>query len=278
MLRLGILPSPRKLEQLDRNIQRATPLLLTTLLLALSLLALTTRHYLTGSTLLALATIFKLHPILAIPLLALWLVKNQKPLQALPSLLAMTTILATGLLLPLRVPGYQEAILGFNLSTGLGSGTYSFTIMTLFYAILPNTISLNLPLTAINLIWAATTTTIFLVALATVWTRAKTLDPLQVILLGLLVWLLPLRQLYTHYIVWAVIPFLIQGRLRETITIAVLLEAANTMAVWSWGIPPNPFPVMNTVYGFFATSLAFLAWNSIALLLVPRQAGSSLPH
>ncbi len=248
------------------------------LILALSLLALTTRHYLTGSTLLALATIFKLHPILATPLLALWLVRNQKPAQALRSLLAMTTVLALGLLLPLRIPGYQETILGFNLSTGLGSGTYSFTIMTLFYAILPNTISLSLPLFTINLIWAAATTTLFLVALAVVWSRAKTLDPLQVTLLGLLVWLLPLRQLYTHYIVWAVIPFLMRGRLKETITLAVLLETANTMAVWSWAIPPNPFPAMNTIYGFFAASLAYLALNSVALVLVLRQIASPLSH
>src|SRR3990172_4405940 len=138
--------------------------------------------------------------------------------------------------------------------------------------------SASLPLTTINMVWTAATTTLFLVALATVWTRAKTLQPLQVILLGLLVWLLPLRQLYTHYIIWAAIPFLMRGRLKETITLAALLELANTMAVWSWGIPPNPFPVMNTVYGFFATSLAFLAWNSIALVLVLRQVGSSLSH
>lgn len=243
-------------------------------ILAASLLALTTRHYTTGTTLLALAAIFKLHPILALPLLLTWLTRTQGLLKTLPSLLSTTTILALGLVLPLTMPGYTDTILGFNLSTGFGNGTSSFTIMNLFYAILPSTIRLTLPLQNINQIWIVTTTSLFTIILLTIWTRAKTLQPVEIVLLGLLAWLLPLRQLYTQYIVWAAVPLLMRGRLKETITLALLLELANTMAVWSWGVTPNPFPIMTTIYGFFLTSLAYLAWNTTALALTLRRQGS----
>jgi len=244
-------------------------------ILAASLLALATRHYTLGTTLLALSTIFKLHPILALPLLLTWQTKTQGLTKTLPSLVSTTTILTLGLLLPLTLPGYAETILGFNLSTGFGNGTSSFTIMNLLYAILPRTANLTLPLQTINQIWIIATTTLFTTVLLTVRTKAKTIHPVDIVLLGLLAWLLPLRQLYTQYIVWAAIPLLTRGHLKETILLAALLELANTMAVWSWGVSPNPFPAMTTIYGFFLTSTAYLAWNSTALVLTLKRQGPS---
>lgn len=244
------------------------------LILASSLLTLAARHYTLGTTLLALATVFKLHPILALPLLLAWQTKTQGLHKTLPSLVSTTTILTLGLLLPLTLPGYAQTILGFNLSTGFGNGTSSFTIMNLFYAILPHTTNLTLPLQTINQIWIVATTTLFTTILLTVRAKAKTIHPVDIVLLGLLAWLLPLRQLYTQYIVWAAIPLLMRGRLKETILLAGLLELANTMAVWSWGVAPNPFPAMTTIYGFFLTSIAYLAWNSAALATVLRRQGS----
>jgi hypothetical protein len=242
-------------------------------ILAASLLALATRHYTLGTTLLALSTIFKLHPILAVPLVLFWLTKTQGLTRTLPSLLSTTTILTLGLLLPLTIPGYAETILGFNLSTGFGNGTSSFTIMNLFYAILPRTTNLTLPLQTINQVWIVATTSLFTTVLLTVRTRAKTIQPVDIVVLGLLAWLLPLRQLYTQYVVWAAVPLLMRGRIKETITLALLLELANTMAVWSWGVTPNPFPAMTTIYGFFLTSLAYLAWNTTALALTLKRQG-----
>jgi hypothetical protein len=240
-------------------------------ILAGSLLTLATRHYTLGTTLLATATIFKLHPILAIPLVLTWLTRTQGLRKTLPSLLSTTTILTLGLLLPLTLPGYAQTILGFNLSTGFGNGTSSFTIMNLFYAILPHATSLTLPLQTINQIWIIATTTLFTTLLLTVRAKARTIHPVDIVLLGLLAWLLPLRQLYTQYIVWAAIPLLMRGRVKEAILLAALLELANTMAVWSWGVSPNPFPAMTTIYGFFLTSIAYLAWNTTALSLTLKQ-------
>jgi hypothetical protein len=94
------------------------------------------------------------------------------------------------------------------------------------------------------------------------------MDGVDVVSLGLLVWLLPLRELYTHYMVWMIVPFLMRGRLVQSIGVGGLLEVANTMAVWSWNIPPNPLPWMTTAYGFFLTSIAYASVNTFAITMV----------
>src|SRR5712692_5941047 len=193
-------------------------------ILALSLLALTTKRYFTGSTLLAIGTVFKVHPILALPLILVWLVRKQGLQRALPSLLTSTTILTIGLALPFEIPGYSAALLGFNLSN-MGNGTASFTILNLLYGVLPTAFSVNVPDLLTSQIWIATTATLFTVLLGIVWTRDKRLEPIDVALLGLLAWLIPLRQLYLHYLVWAIIPFLMRGKLKQTILVAIMLES-----------------------------------------------------
>ncbi len=107
-------------------------------ILAGSVFALIVGRYFVGSVLLATATIFKIHPILAIALLLVWLVRRSGFLKSLPTVITTGSILVLGLVVPAILPGYFESVLGFNLSSGFGGGTSSFTMMNLFYAIFPS--------------------------------------------------------------------------------------------------------------------------------------------
>jgi hypothetical protein len=240
-------------------------------ILAGSVLALIRGRYFVGSVLLATATIFKIHPILAIPLILVWLVRRSGFPKSLPTIITTGSILVLGLVVPAILPGYLESVLGFNLSSGFGGGTSSFTLMNLLYAIFPSFFHLSLPTIVENQVWLAATASLFVAALGIVWSRARELNPVDIIALGLLVWLIPLRQIYTHYLVWAVVPFLMRGRLRQTLIVGSLLELANTMSSWSWDLPPDPFPVLSTAYGFFATSLVYLCVSFTALVFIMRQ-------
>jgi hypothetical protein len=239
-------------------------------ILAGSVFALVVGRYFVGSVLLAIATIFKIHPILAIPLVLVWLVRRRGILRSLPTIITTGSILLLGLVAPAVLPGYLGSVLGFNLSSGFGGGTSSFTMMNLLYAIFPSVFHLSLPTIVENQVWLAATTALFVGALSIVWSRARSLNPVDIVALGLLVWLIPLRQIYTHYLVWAIVPFLMRGRLRQTMIVGSLLELANTMSSWSWNLPPDPFPVLATPYGFFATSLVYLSVSMAALLFIVK--------
>src|SRR2546428_11824865 len=236
-----------------------------------SVLALVVGRYFVGSVLLATATIFKIHPILAIPLVLVWIVRRRGLLKSLPTLVTTGSIVLLGLLAPAILPGYLGSVLSFNLSSGFGGGTWSFTMMTLLYAIFPSVFHLSPPTTVENQVWLAATAALFMAALGVVWTRFRELSPVDIVALGLLVWLIPLRQIYTHYLVWAIVPFLMRGRLRQTLIVGSLLELANTMSSWSWDLPPDPFPVLSTAYGFFATSLVYLCVSVTALIFIVRE-------
>ena len=242
-------------------------------ILAGSILALVQGRYFVGSVFLAIGTIFKIHPILAIPLLFVWLVRRRGTLKSLPIMITTESILLLGLVVPGVLPGYLGSVLGFNLSSGFGGGTSSFTMMNLLYAIFPSTFHFSLPTVVENQVWLAATAALFMAALGIVWSRARELSPVDVVALGLLVWLIPLRQIYTHYLVWAIVPFLMRGRLRQTLVVGSLLEFANTMSSWSWDLPPDPFPVMATAYGFFATSMVYLSVTLTALVFIVRGVG-----
>jgi hypothetical protein len=242
-------------------------------ILAGSVLALIAGRYFVGSVLLATATIFKIHPILAIPLVLVWLVRRYGFPKLLPTVITTGSILLLGLVVPAILPGYLSSVLGFNLSSGFGGGTSSFTMMNLLYAIFPSFFHLSLPTIVENQVWLATTSALFMAALGIVWSRARELNPVDIVALGLLVWLIPLRQIYTHYLVWVVVPFLMRGRLRQTLIVGSLLELANTMSSWSWDLPPDPFPVLSTPYGFFATSLVYLCVSVTALVFIMREIG-----
>ncbi|HEV2118652.1 MAG TPA: hypothetical protein VGS11_00880 [Candidatus Bathyarchaeia archaeon] len=242
-------------------------------ILAGSVLALILSRYFLGTVLLALATVFKIHPILAIPLVLVWLVRKRGIRKSLPAIAATMSILFLGLFAPVILTGYLESALGFNLSSGFGGGTSSFTMMNLLYAVLPLLFHFSLPTVVENQVWVATTGALFVVTLGIIWTRARELSAIDVVALGLLVWLIPLRQIYTHYLVWAIVPFLMRGRLRQTLVIGSLLELANTMSSWSWNLPPDPFPILSTPYGFFATSLVYFSVNITSLIFIMKGMG-----
>src|SRR5437870_3111084 len=242
-------------------------------ILAGSVLALIAGRYFVGSVLLATATIFKIHPILATPLVLVWLVRRYGLSKSLPTVITTGFILSFGLVAPAILPGYLGSVLGFNLSSGFGGGTSSFTMMNLLYAIFPAVFHFSLPRVVENQVWLAVTVVLFVIMWGIVWSRARELNPVDVVALGLLTWLIPLRQIYTHYLVWAIVPFLMRGRLRQTLVVGSLLEFANTMSSWSWDLPPDPFPVMATAYGFFATSIVYLSVSLTALVFIVKQVG-----
>ncbi len=234
--------------------------------LALAALTLAKHRYLTGTILLATATIFKIHPALALPLVMIWLIRTRGLLKTLPSLFATTTITSLGLILPLAMPGYQQSILGFNLSNQ-GNGT-TLTIMSLLNTILPQTLQFAPTEFFTNQIWVATTATLYTMILGTVWTKARSLSLIDVVLLGLAAWLIPLKIVYIHYVVWAVIPFLMRGRLKQTILIVGLLQFADTLAYWSSSPASGPFPGFIAFYGPVLTSLIIRMVGATALVLV----------
>jgi hypothetical protein len=243
-------------------------------ILAASVLAMVVRRYFLGSVLLATATIFKIHPILAIPLVLVWLIKQRGIRKTLPAIITTVSILSLGLALPATLPGYLESVVGFNLSSGFGGGTSSFTMMNLFYGVFPSAFHVSLSTTVENQVWLVATGALFAAAFGFVWSRARELNPVDIVAVGLLVWLIPLRQIYTHYLVWAIVPLLMRGRLRQTLTVGSLLELANTMSSWSWNLPPDPFPVLATAAGFFVTSLVYLSVSATSLAFIMREIGA----
>ena len=245
-------------------------------ILALSLLLLTLGHRFTGTTLLAVSAIYKLHPLLAVPPILIWLTRKYGFRQTLPILLTTTTILSIGLILPFEIPGYAQAILGFNLAN-TGTGTNTFSILNLLYGILP-TLGLTTPTLLANQVWITATTTLLSITIGFVWRNAHTISPVQIVLLGLAAWLLPLKMLFTGYIVWAFIPIFMLGRLRTAILLSGLLQTADTMAYWSSFPANSPIPGIGSVYGFFTTSIVYCSITVLAFTsaLGARNAGTGV--
>ena len=235
-------------------------------IIASAALTLSRRHYFTGTALLAAATIFKVHPILALPLVVLWLVRTQGFRKVLPILVSSTTITSLGLILPLTIPGYQQSLLGFNLANQ-GNGA-TVTAMSMLNAIVPTTLRFSLTELLTNQVWLATTAALYTIIIGTVWTRARSLSPIDVVLLGLIAWLIPLKIVYAHYIVWAVIPFLMRGRLKQTLVVTGLLELADTLAYWSSLPASSPISGIVTSYGPVLTSVVIRIIGATALVFV----------
>ena len=235
-------------------------------ILALATLTLIQQRYFIGTTLLATATILKIHPILALPLVMIWLIRTRGLRKTLPSLATSTIITTLGLILPLTIPGYQQSTIGFNL-TNQGNGT-TLTMIGLLNTILPSTVQLTPPEFFTNQIWIATTAALYTVIVGTVWTKARNLSSIDVVLLGLVAWLIPLRIVYAHYIVWAIIPFLMRGRLRQTIVITGLLQFADTLAYWSSTPNISPIPSIVASYGPVLTSIVIRIIGATGLVFV----------
>jgi len=98
--------------------------------------------------------------------------------------------------------------------------------------------------------------------------QARSLSPIDVVLLGLIAWLIPLKIVYAHYIVWAVIPFLMRGRLKQTLVVTGLLELADTLAYWSSLPGSSPISGIVTSYGPVLTSVVIRIIGATALVFV----------
>lgn|SRR3989442_885522 len=241
------------------------------LILAVSILALVMDRFLLGTMLLSVSVVFKVHPILALLLLLVWIARRHGITMALPSFVSSGVILVVGLAMPLWIPGYTGSFFGYNLSTGFGNGTASYSLLNFFYAVLPVSVGLALPISTVNVIWLAATASLFAFALRWVWVHAGRVGPIEVVLLGLLVWLLPLRELYPWYVAWALIPFLMRASLVESVLAGAFLELAYVIGGLLFNPQGSPFPLIGSVYGFFLTSLLYAAFNIIAMTSILRR-------
>ena len=235
-------------------------------ILGLGVLALAWHRCFIGTILLATATIFKIHPILTLPLIMIWLFRTQGLHKTLPAIVTTTAISSFGLILPLATPGYQQSLLGFNLANQ-GNGT-TLTLMSLVNTILPPTLQFTPTEFFTNQVWITTTAALYTIILGTVWTKARSLNSIDVVLLGLVVWLVPLKIVYTHYIVWAIIPLLMRGRLKQTVIIVGLLQLADTLTYWSSSPASSPMPDIVASYGPVLTSLVIRFIGAAALVFV----------
>jgi hypothetical protein len=240
-------------------------------ILALSLVSLAARKYLIGISLLATATIFKIHPILALPLILVWVLRTKGFRATIPSIAASSTIVGLGLALPLVIPGYAQSVLGFNFSDN-GSGTTLYALFGIVNNILPAQLQLTITTALTDQVWLAGTFALYTVIVATVWAKARMVGPVDVVLLGLLAWLVPLKIEYTHYVVWAIIPVIMRGRLKQTIPILGLLQTADTLSYWSWWPNTSPFPGIDAVFGLAASGLLYRILGLVALGFVWHSA------
>ncbi len=233
-------------------------------ILAASLVALAARRYLIGTSLLATATVFKIHPILALPLILIWLARTRGLRATIPSILTTSTVLTLGLLLPLTIPGYAQSILGFNLSNN-GNGTTLDATLGLFNNILPVQLQTTPASLLANQEWITITLALYTVIVRTVWSRARSLNTTDIILLGLVAWLIPLKIEYTHYLAWAIIPVLMRGRIIQTIPILGLLQLGDSISYWSWWPNTSPLPGIDSFYGLTAASIVYRTLGILAL-------------
>jgi hypothetical protein len=240
-------------------------------ILALSLVLLAARKHLIGISLLATATIFKIHPILALPLILVWVLRTKGPRAAIPSLVTSSTIVGFGLALPLVIPGYVQSVLGFNLSDN-GSGTTLYALFGIANNILPLQLQLTITTALTDQVWLIGTFALYTVIVATVWARGRVIGPIDIVLLGLLAWLVPLKIEYTHYVAWAIIPVLMRGQLKQALPVLGLLQAADTLSYWSWWPNTNPIPGLDPVYGLAAAGLLYRVLGLVALGFVMYSA------
>ncbi len=236
-------------------------------ILALSIVALVRQRYFVGTTLLATATIFKIHPILALPLVIAWLIRTRGVRNALPSLASATAITTLGLVLPLTIPGYQESVLGFNLSNA-GDGVTFTAVIGSVNGVLPQVLQISPTLQSYNLIWITAATALYTTILGTVWIKARSISPLDVAILGLLAWLIPLKIVYTHYLLWAIIPFIMRGRLKQTLLVTGLVQFGDTLLYWISAPGISPVPGLDSVYGSVLTSTVIRLAGATALAFV----------
>jgi hypothetical protein len=149
--------------------------------------------------------------------------------------------------------------------------------MSLLNTILPSTLEFTPNELFTNQIWISATATLYTIILGIVWTKARNLSLFDVVLLGLVAWLIPLKIVYAHYIVWAIIPFLMRARLRQTVVIAGLLQVADSLAYWSSSPGTSPIPAIVESYGPVLTSVVIRIIGATALVFVLNSLRNNHP-
>jgi hypothetical protein len=164
----------------------------------------------------------------------------------------------------LAMPGYAGSILGFNLSND-GGGTTLYAALGIANSVLPTQLRLTITTVFTDQVWIASTFALYTIVVAVVWAKARVLGPVDIVLLGLLAWLIPLKIEYTQYMAWAIIPVLMRGQLKQTIPVLGLLQAADTLAYWSWWPNMSPVSGISTVDGLAAAGMLYRVLGLLAL-------------
>ncbi len=214
------------------------------LLLASSLLAYQSKKQATGNFLLALSASFKLQTILCLPILTIYQYK-QGTLNARNTLsLYLPFLLLT--IVPLAiVPGYYNTVVGFNLNN---DNYWGYSILNLLRHVPASLIGFQVTNDTINQVWIPLALISFTLALTFTWKRSNNLQPAGLVVLGVGAWLLPLRQLQLHYMLWLIIPLLFTGKLRQTIPILAIFEVLNDYTAYLYTLNGGWNTLTNDLY------------------------------
>ena len=194
-----------------------------------------TERWITGSLLLSLSAAFKIHPILALPLVAIWLFRKGRLSLTILGALFLPFLSLT--VVPLQnLPGYYGSFVQQNISV---RPSWSFSPFILAYKVLPSLSNIEFSTMLVNQIWILLTIALFSFVLGFAWRNPNSLQAADIVCLGVAVWLIPLRQLFHYYAFWAIIPFMLRGNLKQ-MTLALLpFEAACDLAAYAWTVRPD---------------------------------------
>jgi hypothetical protein len=204
-------------------------------LLAGGVYLLSEEHWITGSILLSLSTAFKIHPILTLPLVAVWLFRREKLSPPILGALFLPFLALT--VVPLQnVPGYYGSFVQQNITV---RPSWSFSPFILAYKVLPSIYGVEFSTRLVNQMWILATVALFAFVLGFAWRNPNTLQAADIVCLGIAVWLIPLRQLFHYYAFWAIIPFMLRGNLKQAVLALLPFEAACDVAVYAWTVRPD---------------------------------------
>jgi hypothetical protein len=192
-------------------------------------------HWLTGSILLSLSTAFKIHPILTLPLVAIWLFRKGKLSLTLLIALFLPFLALTVVPLP-SLPGYYGTFVEQNITV---RPSWSFSPFIIAYKVIPSLFKIEFSTMLVDQIWILATIALFSFTAGFAWRNPNSLQAADVVCLGVATWLIPLRQLFHYYAFWAIIPFMLRGNLKQTILVLLPFEAACDLAAYAWTVQPD---------------------------------------
>lgn len=220
---------------------------------------------------LSLAASFKWHPFLSLPLLAVWFWRRKQ--LTLRILLALFLPFGLLVLLPLwLLPGFLEAVVALSNVRAF----WSPTLFVAFYSVLP-TFGVDFSISELNMVWASAVGLLLAAMAYATWRYSPVLSAVDVVVLGTVAWVLPLRQLYPHYLFWVLVPFTLRGRFRESLVVLALFEPVADLTGFLWGMVPQWTLSSEPLLGsLFLLSIVMLATVSACCLFFIRRDASRL--